>query len=186
MPKLDKELIELVKQIGAAVKGLPQAVQADAFEILVRHHLASTSSQPSGGIAPPSMRQPSEAGGAEWAATLASEARVTEEQIQSILHRDEEGFYPVHADLGGTDAERTRNIAILVLWATRVVTRDIYAPQAVVYRAVRALKLSSKNLTNSLKPEETIRSVTVSGQKMFQLVGDWRGRAAEVISHYAS
>lgn len=186
MPEIDEDLVTLVKELAAAVAELPESLQQRAFDLLVERHIR---------LSPPGGPAREDAGsmgvdlpevtGDDWRATLAREAGVREEQIAALLDRDGEEIYVVTPELGETGASRTRNIAVLVLWASRVLSKDIYAPQSLVYGALGRLNLPRQNVTNNLKAESCVKALQVSGQRMFQLVGDWRDRAVDIIKAFA-
>jgi hypothetical protein len=181
---MDKDLA-VVEKLAKAVAELPESVQQRAFEVLIERHLGT--GEPVPAEQPSAMhRAAPEVARDDWRGTLAHEAGVDEEHIATLLERDGEDVYVVTPELGDTEADRTRNIAVLVLWATRVLTRDIYAPQSIVYAALRRHSLRTSNVTNNLRKESCVKSVKVAGEKMFQLVGDWRERAADIIRAFGA
>ncbi len=192
MCALDQDLKTLIQEAAEFVADLPESIQPLAFQLLV-HGQTCPSSVPNVGktdtvdVAPEPEPEPSPPmdEGAGWASILAREAGVAEDKIRSLLGRDEEGLYVIHADFGDREADRIRNIGVLVLWGARVLTKDIYAPQTLLYRAHTRLGQSTRNITNAMGREPTARAVNVAGQKMFQLIGDWRTRAAQIIKTYA-
>ncbi len=174
MCALDQDLKTLIQEAAEFVADLPESIQPLAFQLLV-HGQTCPSSVPNVGktdtvdVAPEPEPEPSPPmdEGAGWASILAREAGVAEDKIRSLLGRDEEGLYVIHADFGDREADRIRNIGVLVLWGARVLTKDIYAPQTLLYRAHTRLGQSTRNITNAMGREPTARAVNVAGQKMF-------------------
>ena len=154
MCALDQDLKTLIQEAAEFVADLPESIQPLAFQLLV-HGQTCPSSVPNVGktdtvdVAPEPEPEPSPPmdEGAGWASILAREAGVAEDKIRSLLGRDEEGLYVIHADFGDREADRIRNIGVLVLWGARVLTKDIYAPQTLLYRAHTRLGQSTRNIT---------------------------------------
>jgi len=184
--KIDEDLVELVKAIGNAVEDLPEAVQARAFELLLEHHLAARGREGGAGHGDLTTQEPMQARTAEpdWARILAQAGGVRPEQVQHLLSLEDEGFSIITPELGDADADRNRNIAVLVVWAARVVNRDLYYPTTEVRRVLRQLDLPTTNLHNNLRPEPCLRSVRVRGQRMLQLTGDWNQRVRDIFDSF--
>jgi hypothetical protein len=183
--KVDDEILGLVREIAKAVGELPDGVQEAAFQFLLEYHLGQRrGSAASADVhASPAVDEES----ADWAVRLAKSAGVSAEQVQSLVAVDNEGrIHVVRPDLGDREAHRNRNVTVLALWAARVLNRDVYYPATEVRRMVKELKLPPRNLVNNIRRHPNIRSLTLHGKQMLQLVGNWEESVAEIFARYAT
>ena len=174
MRDLQQELIEKVVEIGKKVAELPETIQPLAFQFLLDQHRMQ---QPVSDATAPRMVPSAEQTEEGWAELLASKAGVTVERIRQLFDFDEEGFWLTHPEIGESAADRLRSMSILILWANRVVQRELYVPQSELYRAARRLGLDTHNITNVISRTKQIKAANVRGEKMVQLVSNWEEEA---------
>ena len=181
--QVNDEIVQLVQKIGEAVRELPEAVQELAFQFLLERHLGQRTG-PSVGA---ELAVAAERVSRGWAAQLAESAGVTAEQVQSLVDIDnEDRIHVVRPDLGDREAHRNRNVTVIALWAARVLNRDIYYPATEVRRMLKELKLPTRNLTNNILHHPNIRSLSLHGRKMLQLVGNWEESVADIFAKYTT
>ncbi len=178
--EIDENAVELMKALGEAVKELPEAVQARAFEYLLQSRVDHSKRVGGGAEGKEGAGVPA----GEWAKRLAEAAGVSKEHVMQLFASDESGVHLISGALGHTEAERTRNAAVLLVWSARVLEQIINYPLPGVRKALTQLGVTG-NVDREVSQESLLRVTTVKGKKCLQLSGDWKKRAKELIEHHA-
>lgn len=187
MPVVTKEEQEKLDEIAQIVATMPPEARELAFEFLLDRAFperrAGASRGESAGVSAIDVEAESESDYEAQLARLAAEVDVPPERIGELLSLDDEGIHVITQNLGAVqEAERNRRVTLLVLWARRLLSRDVYVPRSDIVDQLQALKIPITNLTTNLNSEKCVNSVSLRGVRMFQLVGNWRDRIRQVVS----